>query len=269
MERPSNPAARLPALPVELLEAICVEVVVLPESRDKGYIQHMFPLRLTCRAIHTKLYSLFASHTFTTIGVGNSYQSFQRLLDISRTPGLATYVTRLGFFQSEDVDDLKYNELRKAVESGELSEQEREQKVARLRDINREQSQNAHFESSTTDGIILAEALKGLPNVQEIVIRETRTVGVGFVVRKGQGSPLPNTTHTFSMVLACLSFAGIQPLAFKTTVAGINPDFDAVDIQALCAPKQVLSTFSKLQLLNIRLQTKSEGYKSEIPSRRT
>lgn len=98
-------------------------------------------------------------------------------------PALAVKVRRMGFGHWTRVDDVEHAELLKASRrsSGEANGRECRSAKARLRQVDRGFDDLNFFETSSCDGIMLADALSRLPNVKDIDIHPSSRGPVGRI----------------------------------------------------------------------------------------
>lgn len=252
---------------MELLDQICEHIIFPNGHRIIPHLFEMLDLRLTCRKINAKTFDRFASHGFATTLVRNSFEGFQRLVDISHVPALASRIRKLGLTHHEGMEIGDYEELCAKLEAppDELSRRERRKCEARLRQTERKSNNLTFFESSTYDGIMLADALSKLPNLEKVFLMPPAAVGSPMKrasVRRAHGSAYPSASHTFSMLLACFKHSGVLPRKLVCSWTGGTYE-DLVDIQALAAPHAVLKQLRNLTSLKLRLQCKASEYKSE------
>lgn len=263
-----NPAASLAELPVELLNQICEHIIFPNDDRTVSYASRMFGLRLTCRKINAKTLDLFASQAFGSILVRNCFEGFQRLRNISKIRALARGVRRLALCHSEGIKIGEHEYLRAKIRAraGESSSRENGEPTVRLRQAERESNNLTFFESSTSDGVLLADALSRLRNLENVLIippEAAQSALRSAPLRRIRGSIYPSATHTFSMLLACFNFAGIFPRQFTYSWVGGHFEDDAIDLQALAAPNVVLKQLFNLRKLTLKLRFEESTYRSE------
>lgn len=260
-----NPAASLAELPVELLNSICEHLLFPHGDHMIPYIFNVTDLRLTCRMINTKTLDLFASQAFGRLSTNNSFHSFERLVNISKAPVFAAQVRTLGFSHYSGMPASEYEHLKTELreDAEQLDRHQRRELTARIRQADRESNNITFFERSTGDGIMLADAMSRLLNLRDIFIHAPDMGKLRMTLGRKYGSSLPTSTHTFSMLLTCLKFAGIRPHQLRCSDVGRGYNHDAIEIQALAVPSIILKQLQDLTNLDLQLSCSSSPYKSK------
>lgn len=142
--------------------------------------------------------------------------------------------------------------------------------VAQMQGAHREKTCKGLMEQSAADGIMLTMAMQKLPNLKSITIDAISNWEEWLTIREARSSSIPTTTHRFSMILASLTLSGARPhsLAISPSITTGFTD-QAVALQALWMPDEMLSGVSKLRQLRIVIDTKDNSLQECVTSIRT
>jgi hypothetical protein len=246
----------LAKLPVEILEAICTNLVYpCGKMFDVPFIWFMYDLRLACREINAKTLSFFHREGFRTMLVKSTYKGFQKLSEISNYPPFASKIERLSFstIDEEMMEPEEYAQLQAQLLNTSLNLQQRQEIAMRIHDIDLMQTDKAFMDTSAAGGIMLNMALRNMANLQDIRIH--CLTNEEWPGQQGMPSNELTISRRFSMILSSLAFSGTKLRVLQVVGFGYGSAAHGVSIQALCVPSEFLPCLSELRSLYLPLET--------------
>ena len=241
---------KLNTLPAELLELVCDHL--LPSLRcDPPAL--IFPLRLTCRTIQCKIRDHFLKNAFGSWTVFSFHSSISRLLEMSRSPAIASAITTLTIDDQEQRISFNLGYIQNTLQDPSTSPTTRHRFERLLRDFNEERQQRMFHGKSGLDAILLSQALASLTSLQDIQICPLSPDIRPLSFPKNDYAPC--TTRVFCMAVACCSSTGKQLRSLKileTTKGDVNAH--GVSVEALAMPDRVFASLANLQQLELLLR---------------
>lgn len=207
-------------------------------------------------------YHFLTKVAYESVAVDQTYASYQRLLAISKSAACASQVRQLLFSIYDKAGIKTYEDLIDQV-GGARSRRKRDDILSQVNHLKREQTNKSFMERSTADGVMLTLALHKLSNLQSIRVFPVRTREDERTIREALSSSALSTTHVFVMILTSLALSVAKPQNVRVYSLSYGFDQQAVAIQALSMPREMLQCVSALRELDIRIATNDAAYKSQ------
>lgn len=194
-------------------------------------------LRLTCKAINSKMADYFARNVFKRLVIHTNRNGLDRLKCISEHTLLASKVQSIYLIGGQPGGSWKeYEELELSALDPERPRQERNEHHASLRNIRKEQDEMTFIENSGIDSIELAMAIRSFTNLTEVLVDTLNSREDSVSMRRHMGGDDSTTTRRFSMLAATLPYTKVTIRKCHIRYFKFQSE-EALSIQALALPK--------------------------------